>query len=52
MKCKYCKKNFNYAGNIRNWEVVCPHCNKRQKGYKLEKPNKALQKEIDNGINP
>ncbi len=26
MKCPYCDKNFNYVGNIRNYQIVCPYC--------------------------
>ena len=26
MECEKCKKRFSYAGNIRNYQVVCPYC--------------------------
>jgi len=29
--CKKCKKLFSEAGNIRNYKIVCPHCNYIQK---------------------
>ncbi len=31
MKCQECGKRFGEAGNIRNYEIVCPHCKHIQK---------------------
>ena len=26
MKCGMCGKYFNFAGNIREYKITCPHC--------------------------
>jgi len=48
MKCQKCRKLFSEAGNIRDYEIICPHCshiqksNENQKLFKLRK----LKKEV------
>jgi len=37
MKCEKCEKRFNYAGNIRNYKVKCPHCGAIQSERKYPK---------------